>query len=286
MEHKMDCSTARYLIPQYLHGELDDDTRRQVEQHISGCPDCRTDLEQERSLGRVLGQSASDDPPEEYWGSYNQRVRSRLRGVFGMLWRLSWVPGCLAGAFSGLIFSGVFLWLILGHGLRSVHSVWMKDILVGLMLVATGVVVYLTGKALLMKANLRVLPRYERDETSLKRAIAVNPVHRRILIGLLMFGYVGISVFSTLLVTGVGGWCRWLTPTWTVNTLRVAMLIAFAAGIPAQYVMTCGYMDGYVHAVEWCQKHRKYLLLLRVWLILVGIAWSAAAVWQLTIIVR
>ena len=282
----MDCSKARDLIPRYCNGELDDGTRRQVEKHISGCPDCRTEIEQERSLGRVLGQSASDDPPEEYWGSYNERVRSRSRAAVGMLWRMGSIPGCLAGAFSGLIYSGVFLWLFLGHGLSSVHPVWLKDTLVAMILVATGVVVYLTGKALLTKANRRVLPRYERDESSLKRAIAANPALRRILIGLLMVGYVGISVFSTFLYTGMWGLVRWLPPNWVINALRAMMLIAFTAGIPGQYVMTCGYMDGYIHAFEWCQKHRKYLLLLKVWLILVGIAMLAVGVWHLTILVR
>ena len=101
MEHNMNCSEVQNLIPQYLGGELDDDIRRELEEHITGCPDCQEGMRREQSLGDLIGQSA-DDPPEEYWGSYNERVRSRIRGAVVMFWRLGILAGCLAGLIGGL----------------------------------------------------------------------------------------------------------------------------------------------------------------------------------------
>lgn len=282
----MDCSRVRDLIPKYCSGELDADTRRQVEEHISGCQVCRDELKQEQELGRVISKSMADDPPEEYWEDYNAKVRSRARGITGMLWRTGSIPGCLAGAVNGLVLGCLFIWLYMGHGLRSVHPVWLKNSMAGLIFIAALAALYLVGLRALKKANLRILPRYEKDETSLKRVITATPTRRRIFISLRMAGYIGMSVFATLLLTGTWGWVRWLLPAPVINAFRAGMLIWFAAGIPVQYVSACDYADGSYRIVEFGKTHRIYLRGLQVGFILWGIASLGIGIWQLTILVR
>ncbi len=282
----MDCSRVRDLIPQYCSDELDAETRRQMDEHISGCSKCHDELKQEQELSRVISKSMADDPPEEYWDDYNAKVRSRARGVTGMLWRTGSIPGCLAGAFNGLVLGGLFILLYMGHGLRSIHPVWLKNSVVGLILVATLTALYFVGARALKKANLRVLPRYEKDETGLKQAIVAKPINRTVFIALRMTGYVGMSLFATLLLTGTWGLVRWLTPSWTVSVFRAVMLILFAAGIPAQYVSICDYMDGSHRLVEWGKRHRIYLRSLTVGFTLLGAAMLGVSIWQLTIMIR
>lgn len=240
----MNCSEVQDLIPRYLNGELDDDIRRQVEKHISGCPDCRTEVEQERSLGRVLGQSASDDPPDEYWNDYNAKVRSRIRGVTGMLWRMGVLPGCLAGLIFGFAeYMGIWKFVSSSTGSPVLRTIKM--------LVVGGLLVLVVG-FLFKRFSSHGLPRYQRDETSLKHTIAMNPVYRWTVVSLFVLLYLGISVYLALAYTQ-----DLFMPGWAVWTLRVLVFIGFASGIPGSCRMITDYLDGRDINAEWARKSIK-----------------------------
>ncbi len=49
----------------YLDGQLDQETRAMVENHLSGCPDCAARLRKQQSVVRFLQETPLDDPPED-----------------------------------------------------------------------------------------------------------------------------------------------------------------------------------------------------------------------------
>jgi len=246
MEHRMNCSEVQNLIPQYLSGELDDDTRREVEEHISGCPDCQEGMRREQSLGDLIGQSA-DDPPEEYWDSYNDKVRSRIRGVVGMLWRLGILAGCLAGLIGGFAeHMGIWNFASSSTCPPLLRTIEMWCLVVGLAVVLG---------FLFKRFSTYGLPRYERDETSLKHAIAMNPVYRWTLVSLFVLLLLGAAVYLPLAFIQSP-----FMPGWAVWTLRVLVFIGFASGIPGSCRTITDYLDGRDLHAEWARKSIKQRL--------------------------
>ncbi len=268
----MDCSKARDLIPQYCSGELDDDTRRQLEEHISGCPDCRTEIERERSLGRILGESVSDDPPAEYWNDYNGEVRSRIRGAFAMSWRM----GCLPGGLLGLIVGGLaFVLLSFGHGLAGVGPDWLRWFLEVALLVIVGGGLGIIGALVIRRTTTRGLPEYERDETSLRHTIAKNPLYRWSFVSLLMLAHLAVSVFLAF------GFTQSLfMPGWAVWPLRVLLFIGLASIIPWYYRWITGYLDGRDVQAEWARKSIKERLTAQPLSIITALLLLTTGIWQ------
>ena len=246
MESKMNCSEVQNLIPRYLSGEMDEDTRRELEEHISGCPDCREGMRREQSLRDLIGQSA-DDPPEEYWGSYNERVRSRIRGAVGMLWRLGILAGCLAGLIGGFA-EHMGIWNLASS---STCPPLLRTITMWCLVVGLAVVVGFLFK----RFSIRGLPRYERDETSLKHAIAMNPVYRWTLVSLFVLLLLGAAIYLPLAFTR-----DLLMPGWAVWTLRVLVFVGFASGIPGSCRTITDYLDGRDIHAEWARKTLKQRL--------------------------
>ena len=60
----------RELLPVHLEQKLDEVARRDVEQHLASCGDCRT----ERELLRMLTEEAIPDPGEAFWAAMPGRV--------------------------------------------------------------------------------------------------------------------------------------------------------------------------------------------------------------------
>ncbi|MGA2530035.1 MAG: anti-sigma factor [Acidimicrobiales bacterium] len=58
------------LLGVYALDALDDDERREVDDHLSSCPRCRAELASYREVAAMLGNSAADTPaaaPDELW---------------------------------------------------------------------------------------------------------------------------------------------------------------------------------------------------------------------------
>jgi anti-sigma factor RsiW len=56
MEDAMTCKELVELVTEYLEGTLPHDTRRRMEDHLSGCDGCTYYLEQMRQTIRLTGQ--------------------------------------------------------------------------------------------------------------------------------------------------------------------------------------------------------------------------------------
>jgi predicted anti-sigma-YlaC factor YlaD len=78
----MDHEKIRELISPYLDGELDDQTRKTVEEHLASCRECRKECEEMEKFEEVMGQMTFKNPPKEFWDLYWTSVYNRLeRGI-------------------------------------------------------------------------------------------------------------------------------------------------------------------------------------------------------------
>lgn len=59
------CREVVELITSYLEGELPDDERGRVEDHLSGCDGCTNYLDQMRATIRLTGMLTEEQIPEE-----------------------------------------------------------------------------------------------------------------------------------------------------------------------------------------------------------------------------
>jgi anti-sigma factor RsiW len=60
-----DCSRLVSLLSDYLDGRLPSDIRAELEQHLSGCPDCTAFVGTFRSTVSLLQSLEEKDLPEE-----------------------------------------------------------------------------------------------------------------------------------------------------------------------------------------------------------------------------
>ncbi len=66
-----------HLHNDYLDGLLSDEQKATVDNHIAGCENCRSDLEELKRLTEILGEIESPDPSREYFHNLSDRIESR-----------------------------------------------------------------------------------------------------------------------------------------------------------------------------------------------------------------
>lgn len=259
----MDCSEIKNLIPMYSNGELNDETRRQVEEHLDGCPDCRNDLDREQSLGELIGQSA-DDPPEEYWGDYNDRVRSRIRGAFAMSWRMGCLPAIIVGPILGFLAGNLF-WVLAG---RPGMLRFIAPIVMGLAWAFIFVLIF-------KYANRRGLPGYARDERRLQQVIAAKPLLRGTLMTMLILTNLGVLIYLAYQFASNAH-----LPPIVRLVLGIVIFLGMGSITPAYYKQMRDYLTGRTNTlVDWSapreslrKRLRAHPLLLLTALILFSLA--------------
>lgn len=67
MSHKDSrlCHEIHVSLPALVAGELDDDVRAAIEQHLAYCPGCQFEWREHEVVWRCLAECADVDPPEE-----------------------------------------------------------------------------------------------------------------------------------------------------------------------------------------------------------------------------
>lgn len=83
----MKCETAHEYIALAVYGELADDHSHQLEQHLAGCAECRSELEG----GQALAKAMSLHPVEEPSANLVARSRLRLEEALDSLPRAGWL---------------------------------------------------------------------------------------------------------------------------------------------------------------------------------------------------
>src|SRR3990172_11229948 len=102
------------LLVAYLRGELAENDRRSVANHLAACSECARAAE---DFQRILGDLASSlpEPPPVHWGAYRAELRGKLearRRSWGWQWLRRPVPLALSAAAAGvLLILGIQSWI-------------------------------------------------------------------------------------------------------------------------------------------------------------------------------
>ena len=94
----------RHLLDDYVTGELSEDARAPVAEHVSICAICSAEVESlRRILERAMDLPKSIDPPAEAWSNIRSAIlrdekvaAPRASGMGGAFWRVPWVMAAAA----------------------------------------------------------------------------------------------------------------------------------------------------------------------------------------------
>jgi len=90
----MKCEWIRESIVLHVYGELADDARHELEQHVSRCADCAAELKAEQDFHAVLMQDRAADPTPNLLASSRMRLQEALETAQQGAWwhRLAFEP--------------------------------------------------------------------------------------------------------------------------------------------------------------------------------------------------
>jgi hypothetical protein len=74
----MKCEWVRENIVLHVYGELADDARHELEQHVSRCADCALELKAEQNFHELLSQDRAADPTPNLLASSRMRLQEAL----------------------------------------------------------------------------------------------------------------------------------------------------------------------------------------------------------------
>lgn len=75
----MKCDLPVELLSGYLDGELDEQQRAQVEEHLKTCPACQEELAALRRMDEYVRDNVYEEPSREFTFTLNRRVMDRVR---------------------------------------------------------------------------------------------------------------------------------------------------------------------------------------------------------------
>jgi hypothetical protein len=74
----MKCEWVKQNVLLYVYGELPDDARYELEQHLTRCTDCTADLEATRNFHATVSEFAVDDPTPNLLAASRMRLQEAL----------------------------------------------------------------------------------------------------------------------------------------------------------------------------------------------------------------
>ncbi|MHC4593878.1 MAG: anti-sigma factor family protein [Planctomycetota bacterium] len=132
----MTCDDHKDLMMGYLDNELSDEQRQRFEEHLAGCGECASELEEFKKLKAITDEVTLVEPEDrmwqEYWGSIYNRIE---RGV-------GWIILSIAG-----------ILLVIYGGFKIIEEL-IKDPTVG-MILKIGLLALIAGIAILFVSVLR-----------------------------------------------------------------------------------------------------------------------------------
>lgn len=81
----MDHKEIKELISSYHDGELNEEQKKTVEEHLAQCPECRREFQEMGKLEEVMSQMELRKPPKEVWQLYWASVYNRLERRIGWI---------------------------------------------------------------------------------------------------------------------------------------------------------------------------------------------------------
>jgi predicted anti-sigma-YlaC factor YlaD len=78
----MTCHDYKDLLMGYLDNELSNEQRRQFEEHLSGCSECKEELKNFQKLKAITDEVTLVEPEDRIWQDYWSGIYNRIeRGV-------------------------------------------------------------------------------------------------------------------------------------------------------------------------------------------------------------
>lgn len=81
----MDHQKIKELISPYHDGELDEEQKKLVEEHIGECAECRKEFDEMGKFEEVMSQMKLKEPPKEAWKMYWTSVYNRMERRIGWI---------------------------------------------------------------------------------------------------------------------------------------------------------------------------------------------------------
>lgn len=127
----MTCHDYKDLMMGYLDNELSNEQRRQFEEHLTGCPECKAELKEFRKLKAITDEVTLVEPEDKIWQDYWSGIYNRIERSVG------WI-----------VFSISAILLAIYGGFKLIEDI-ITDSSVGILLKA-GLLVLIAGLAILL----------------------------------------------------------------------------------------------------------------------------------------
>ena len=132
----MTCHDYKDLLMGYLDNELSNEQKRQFEEHLSGCSECKEELKEFRRLKAITDEVTLVEPEDRIWQDYWSGVYNRIER------RVGWI-----------VFSVAAILLIIYGGFKMIEEM-IKDPNIETMF-KVGLLVLIAGLAILFVSVLR-----------------------------------------------------------------------------------------------------------------------------------
>jgi len=132
----MTCHDYKDLMMGYLDNELSNEQKRQFEEHLTGCSECKAELKEFRKLKAITDEVTLVEPEDKIWQDYWSGVYNRIERSVG------WI-----------VFSVAAILLTIYGGFKLIEEM-IKDPNIETMLKA-GLLVLIAGLAILFVSVLR-----------------------------------------------------------------------------------------------------------------------------------
>ena len=127
----MTCHDYKDIMMGYLDNELSNEQRRQFEEHLTGCSECKAELKEFRKLKDITDEVTLVEPEDKIWQDYWSGVYNRIER------RVGWI-----------VFSISAILLAIYGGFKLIEEI-ITDSSVGILLKA-GLLVLIAGLAILL----------------------------------------------------------------------------------------------------------------------------------------
>ena len=132
----MTCHDYKDLMMGYLDNELSDEQKRQFEEHLAGCSECKDELEEFRKLKAITDEVTLVEPEDRIWQDYWDGIYNRIERSIG------WI-----------VFSVAAILLIIYAGFKAIEEM-IKDPDIEAIL-KVGLLALIVGLAILFVSVLR-----------------------------------------------------------------------------------------------------------------------------------
>ncbi len=132
----MTCHDYKDIMMGYLDNELSNEQRRQFEEHLTGCSECKAELKEFRKLKAITDEVTLVEPEDKIWQDYWSGVYNRIERSVG------WI-----------VFSMAAILLTIYGGFKLIEEI-ITDDTTGILLKA-GLLALIAGLAILLVSVLR-----------------------------------------------------------------------------------------------------------------------------------